>query len=93
MRNSSDAKKRQVRESVVKIAMWEHESDFAYWQTQPYAARLAALEQIRQEYHRWQYGVQPRFQRVYRIVKFRNLKGNKKSVKRLQDLADVENLK
>jgi hypothetical protein len=32
---------------------------------------LAALEQIRQEYHRWKYGVQPRFQRVYRIVKRR----------------------
>lgn len=54
---------------VTKVSFREHKSDFAYWQTQPYAARLAALEQIRQEYHRWKYGVQPRFQRVYRIVK------------------------
>ena len=58
-----------MKKSVAKILLREHNSDFAYWQTQPYAARLAALEQIRQEYHRWKYGVQPRFQRVYRIVK------------------------
>jgi hypothetical protein len=44
-------------------------SDFAYWQTQPYLVRLAALEQIRQEYHRWRHGVQPGFQRVYTITK------------------------
>jgi len=63
-----------MRKSVTMISMREHKNDFAYWQTQPYAARLAALEQIRQEYHRWKYGVQPRFQRVYRIVKLRRRK-------------------
>jgi hypothetical protein len=54
---------------VKKISLRENKSDFAYWQTRPYAERLAALEEIRQEYHRWKYGVQPRFQRVYRVVK------------------------
>ena len=44
-------------------------SDFAYWQTQPYALRLAALEQIRQEFHRWKYGAEPRLQRVYSVAK------------------------
>lgn len=47
----------------------QQESDFAYWQTQPYAARLAALEEIRRQYHRWKYHAEPRLQRVYTIVK------------------------
>jgi hypothetical protein len=44
-------------------------SDFAYWQGEPYQARLAALEQIRREYHQWRYGAEPRLQRVYTIIK------------------------
>ncbi len=52
-----------------KVRMDAPENDFTYWQTQPYQARLAVLEQIRQEYHRWKYGTDPRFQRVYTIVK------------------------
>ena len=44
-------------------------SDFAYWQSQPPLVRLAALEEIRSEYHRWKYDALPRLQRVYRIVK------------------------
>ncbi len=52
-----------------KVGLHSQKSDFAYWQTQPYTARLAALEQIRQEYHRWKYGAEPGFQRVYKIVK------------------------
>ena len=32
--------------------------------------RLDALEQIRSEYHQWKYqDAQPRFQRVYRVIK------------------------
>jgi hypothetical protein len=58
-----------IKKIVTKIPLRKSKNDFAYWQTQPYAVRLAALEEIRQEYHRWKYGVQPRFQRVYRIVK------------------------
>jgi len=51
-----------------KVNIREQKSDFAYWQTQPYQARLAVLEEIRQEYHRWRYGAEPRLQRVYSIV-------------------------
>jgi len=58
-----------VQKVYKKVKLGEQQSDFAYWQSQPYAARLAALEQIRQEYHRWKYGTEPRFQRVYTIVK------------------------
>jgi len=58
-----------IKRVVTKIPLRKNKGDLAYWQTRPYAERLAALEAIRQEYHRWKYGVQPRFQRVYRIVK------------------------
>ena len=55
--------------SYTQVSIREQKSDFAYWQMQPYQARLAALEQIRQEYHRWKYGAEPRLQRVYSIAK------------------------
>ena len=54
---------------VTKRKFSEKKNDAAYWRTQPYVARLAALEEIRQEYHVWKYGTEPGFQRVYRIVK------------------------
>jgi len=52
-----------------KTTLDQQPTDFAYWQTQPYQARLAALEQIRREYHRWKYNAEPRLERVYTIVK------------------------
>lgn len=58
-----------IKKCYTKVSIHRQKSDFAYWQTQPYQARLAALEQIRQEYHRWRYGAEPRLQRVYTIVK------------------------
>ena len=54
---------------VRKVTLQEQSSDFAYWQKQPYQRRLAALEQIRQEYHRWRYASEPRLQRLYQITK------------------------
>ncbi len=58
-----------IEKIVTKVNIKQQTNDFAYWQTQSYQARLAALEEIRQEYHRWRYGAEPRLQRVYRIVK------------------------
>lgn len=52
-----------------KFELDEQPSDFAYWQSQPPEARLAALEEIRREYHLWKYGYEPRFERVIRIVR------------------------
>ncbi|MBK8702353.1 MAG: toxin secretion, membrane fusion protein [Saprospiraceae bacterium] len=46
----------------------EEPKDVFFWQTQSYAARLAALEEIRQSYISWKYGTEQRFQRVYRVV-------------------------
>jgi hypothetical protein len=52
-----------------RIQEMDRSFDLKYWRAQPPAARLAALEEIRQEYHRWRYGAEPRLQRVYSIVK------------------------
>jgi len=58
-----------IAKVCTKVRIGEQKSDFAYWQTQSYASRLAALEQIRQEFHRWKYDAESGFQRVYSIVK------------------------
>ena len=68
-RPSLEQERTNVDFPVVKTRLREQASDFAYWQAQPYAARLAALEEIRREYHLWRYGAEPRLQRVYRVVK------------------------
>ena len=52
-----------------KFNIHSQPSDFAYWQTQPYEKRLAALEEIRREYHGGKDASESRLQRVYRIIK------------------------
>jgi len=77
-----------IKKCCTKTSIHSQKSDFAYWQTQSsYQVRLAALEQIRREHYRWRYGAEPRLERVYTIVKMEKAAG------RLQDLADLENLK
>ena len=58
-----------MRKVVRKVSLEEQPTDFAYWQEQPYQARLAALEEIRREYHQWHHDTQPRLQRLSRFVK------------------------
>ncbi len=60
---------RTIAPVVHKFKLTEQPGDFAYWQTQSYEARLAALEEIRQEYYGYTDETEPRLQRVYRIVK------------------------
>ncbi len=60
---------RTIKNVYPKVPLCSRKSDFAYWQTQPYEARLATLEQIRREYHRWKYGAEPKFVRVVSIIK------------------------
>jgi len=55
--------------SIRIIKKKDQKSDFAFWQTQSYTARLETLESIRQEYNSWKYGNKQRFQRVYTIIK------------------------
>lgn len=52
-----------------KFNLNKQPNDFGYWLSQPPQARIDALEEIRREYHLWRYGAEPRFQRVYRVVK------------------------
>lgn len=58
-----------IKKVVVKKKLTDRKTDAAYWRSLPYSARLAALEEIRREYHQWRYGVQPGFQRVLTVVK------------------------
>ena len=51
-----------------KVSLRDRKLDFSYWQSQPHQLRLSALEQIRTEFHNWQYGAESRLQRVYTIA-------------------------
>ena len=44
-------------------------SDFEYWQKQPISSRLAALQEIREEYIGWKYDNRQEFQRIYSVIK------------------------
>jgi len=59
-----------MKKVVRKLRIQDEKSDFLYWQSQPPLKRIEALEKIRTEYITWKYDTQPRFQRVYRIIKF-----------------------
>jgi len=59
----------EIKKVVTKAKLSDKKTDAAYWREQSYGARLATLEEIRQEYHRWRYGAEPGFQRVYTIIK------------------------
>jgi hypothetical protein len=59
----------EIAKVVTKVKREDKKTDATYWRKQPYEARLAALEELREEYHRWRYGAEPGFQRVYKIVK------------------------
>ena len=85
----NDLQPGRIARVVTRLRRGDPKTDAAYWRSLPPEARIAALEQIRTEYHRWKYHAEPRFQRVYSIE---NLKKNKKASGRAQDIADLENL-
>jgi hypothetical protein len=60
---------RTIAKTYKKVKLKEQKSDFEYWQNQSAEKRLATLEQIRLEYHAWNYDSQPRLQRVLTIIK------------------------
>ena len=57
------------RSVAKKIKLAEEKSDYSYWINQTVAARLSALESIRDEFNSWKFNDQQRFQRVYRVIK------------------------
>jgi hypothetical protein len=60
---------REIQAVVHITSLKDQKTDFQYWQTQSYEARLATLEQVRREYNQWRYSTEPGFQRVYTIIK------------------------
>ena len=62
------AKRNSIAPFYRKVHLKQQPSDFAFWQQQPYSKRLAALEEIRSEYHHWKYNAEPRLQRVYQSL-------------------------
>ncbi|MEM8638917.1 MAG: hypothetical protein AAGG51_08910 [Cyanobacteria bacterium P01_G01_bin.54] len=59
---------RKIPPTVRITTMGDRTSERDYWQQQTPLQRLAALEQIRREYHQWKYNAEPRLQRVYSIT-------------------------
>jgi hypothetical protein len=62
----------EIKKVVTKARLSDKKTDAAYWRRQSYAERLAALEEIRQEYHHWRYGGEERIQKVVRIIRMKN---------------------
>jgi hypothetical protein len=63
------SERRSIAMVYKKVKLQVQETDFAFWQTQSYASRLEALEQIRKQYIAWKYDTQPRFQTVLAVTK------------------------
>lgn len=56
-------------ERVIRIAnLKDVQSDFLFWQTKSFQERLEAIELLRAQYIKFRKDVQPRLQRVCRIV-------------------------
>jgi len=60
---------REIQKVVTREKLSDRKNDAAFWRNQPCQARMTALEELRQEHHRWRYGAEPGFQRVYSAVK------------------------
>jgi hypothetical protein len=56
-------------EKVVKIMhLKDKQSDYVFWQTRSYKDRLEAIELLRSQYIKFDKNVQPRLQRVCRVI-------------------------
>ena len=77
---------RKIAKVLSRTRFGAPKSDFTYWQKQSPADRLAALEQIRREYHGQDYD--QKMEKVIRIIRKKDTlpEGSR------QDLADLENL-
>ncbi len=57
-----------IEKTYRKVPLAGPHRDCDHWMRRPHEERLAALEELRREYHRFKYGAEPRLQRVYSIV-------------------------
>ena len=53
---------------MTRLKLGQEEGDVAYWQAQSPETRLAALEEIRREYHLWKYGGEPPMRKIVTII-------------------------
>jgi hypothetical protein len=60
---------REIAAVYHKQPLTAPKQDAAYWRSLPYSERIAALEQIRTEYHTWKGDAKPGLQRVCRVIK------------------------
>jgi len=58
-----------IEKIVRRRPMALRSDDASYWRSRPASERMAALEAIRREYHRWKHHAEPRLQRVCSIAK------------------------
>ena len=58
----------EIKKVVTKLKLSDKKTDSAYWRKQSYSARLAALEEIRQEY----LGEESPMQKVVTIIRMKN---------------------
>jgi hypothetical protein len=61
--------KMAIAKVVKKFQIEAQPKESEEWQRRSYQERLSALEEIRQEYHRWKLNAQSGLQRVYSVVK------------------------
>lgn len=54
--------------SLKIVQLKDRNTDFMYWMSKSEIERLQAIETLRQQYINYKKDVQPRLQRVYRIV-------------------------
>lgn len=57
----------QISRVLSRTTIGAPKLDSLYWRSRPFGERLEALEEIRQEFHRWKFGAEPRLQRVLSI--------------------------
>ena len=57
-----------IKKGVKKYQIDQQPGETGFWRAKSPRERLAALEQIRREFHHWRYHAEPRLQRVYRII-------------------------
>ena len=58
-----------IENVVHKHRLGEEPSDAVFWRSKSPEERLAAVEQIRMEYHQWQLDAEPRLQRVLKVTR------------------------
>ena len=57
-----------MEKSLKIVGLKDKSNDFLYWTSKTEIERLQAVETLRQQYINYRKDVQPRLQRVYRII-------------------------